>query len=146
MKYNGIELTEFKSDKAVVFDPPKKMLVWDENIEAREDLVYAYIPKRFVYKVIGHSCAWTHCAEIPKESKPRRATNLELVKWLAQGNGEKSYAFADGSAYSASCDFFYERGEEDRPLPECGSLLVRKWDDKEWREPTADYMGLEDGL
>lgn len=74
MKYKGIELQEFKSDKAVLFDPPKKMLVWDENIEAREDFVYAYIPKRFGYKVIGHSCAWQHCAEIPEVSKPRRAS------------------------------------------------------------------------
>lgn len=65
MKYNGMKLKEFTSDKPVVFDPPRRMVVWDENIEAREDLVYAYIPKRFVYKVIGHSCAWQHCAEIP---------------------------------------------------------------------------------
>ena len=29
MKYKGIELKEFTSDKTVVFDPPKEMLVWD---------------------------------------------------------------------------------------------------------------------
>lgn len=65
MKYNGIEIKEFTSDEQLSFNPPKRMLVWDDNINARADLVYAYIPKRFVYKVIGHSCAWTHCAEIP---------------------------------------------------------------------------------
>lgn len=150
MKYKGIELKEFKSDKPIVFDPPKKMICWDDadtSIDhCNEMMVCAYLPGRPV-PVISYASVWNHCAEIPeisKEPKPRRATNRELAKWLAQGNGEKSYACADGSACSASCDFIYDRGEEDRPLPECERLLVRKWDDKEWHEPTADYMGLEE--
>ena len=31
MKYKGIELTEFKSDENVAFNPPKVMLVWDAD-------------------------------------------------------------------------------------------------------------------
>lgn len=138
MKYNGMKLNEFKSDKPVMFDPPKKMLVWDENIEVREDLVYAYIPKRFVYKVIGHSCAWTHCAEIPKEPKPRRATNRELAKWLAQGNGMCKHR---GGVTFHTC-ILCGMSETDT---ECASTyLIQKWDDTEWHEPTVDYMGLEE--
>mgnify|MGYP004643580639 CR=1 FL=1 len=136
--YNGIEFKEFTSDEQVAFNPPKKMLVWDENTEAREDLVYAYIPKRFVYKVIGHSCAWQHCAEIPEEPKPRRATNLELMKWLAKGNGFCQNVNGDGvwASHEFDCKFV------DSP---CGEhIQIRKWDDDEWHEPTADYMGLED--
>ena len=29
MKYKGIELKEFTSEKPVIFDQPKRMLVWD---------------------------------------------------------------------------------------------------------------------
>lgn len=146
MNYKGKELKEFKSDKPIVFDPPKKMLVWDDDdddavIPDDPVLVCAYIPTREM-KVITSHASWQHCAEIPKESKSRRATNLELAKWLAQGNGEKSYALANGATCSVSCDFnfIYSRGQEDRPLRE--HLVVRKWGDNEWHEPTIDYMGL----
>lgn len=136
MKYNGIELKEFTSDEHVAFNPPKKMLVWDENIKARKDLVYAYIPKRFVYKVIGHSCAWQHCAEILEERKSRRATSRELAKWLMQGNG--LCKCREGSIVFSSLSF-----EEDATDKDCNpTFVVCKWDDKEWHEPTTDYMGL----
>lgn len=32
MKYNGKELTKFKSNNNVAFNPPKVMLVWDDDI------------------------------------------------------------------------------------------------------------------
>ena len=35
MKYKGKELKEFTSDKPVVFDPPKKMVVWDDDLVPR---------------------------------------------------------------------------------------------------------------
>ena len=31
MKYKGIELNEFESEKPVIFDPPKRMLVWGDK-------------------------------------------------------------------------------------------------------------------
>ena len=67
MKYKGIELTEFKSDENVAFNPPKDMIVWDdEEGEYREKKVSAYLPG-IIYPVI----TWTgtpyqFCAEIPK--------------------------------------------------------------------------------
>ena len=137
MKYKGIELKKFSSDEQVAFNPPKKMLVWDDNIEVREDLVYAYIPQRVIYKVIGHSCAWAHCAEIP-ERKFRRATNRELAKWLAQGNG----------IYRLDClpdhwgsDITLKRDTCECPVNE--NVQIRKWDDTDWHDPTVDYMGIE---
>lgn len=146
MKYKGIELKEFTSDKPVIFDPPKKMICWNDGgsslVNSGPIPVQAYIPKRRT-KVISVYGLWHHCAEIPEATEPRRATNRELAKWLAQGNGEKTYACADGSACSSSCDHIYDRDKEDCPLPERDSLLVRKWDDEEWHEPTADYMGLQ---
>lgn len=138
MIYNGIEFKEVTSDEQVAFNPPKKMLVWDENIEAREDLVYAYIPKRFGHKVIGHSCAWQHCAEIPETPKPRRATIGELAKWLAHANGVCKYSRDSMMSFTSAA---FDDGDADS---ECkSSWLVRKWDDKVWHEPTVDYMGID---
>jgi len=138
MKYKGTELKEFSSETPVVFDPPKKMLAWDNGIidTPRLTLATAYIPGRF-YPVIGASTVYRHCAEIPEEPKPRRATYFELAKWLAQGNGLcKHYCGAEVWTYT-ECD-------EDELENECNpDWHVRKWEDKEWHEPTADYIGLE---
>lgn len=47
MKYKGIELEEFKIDKPVAFNRPKRMLVWNTDQGSPvEDIVFAYIPER----------------------------------------------------------------------------------------------------
>lgn len=87
MEYKGIELNEFESDKPVVFDPPKRMLVWDCDDETPNEVeVIAFIPNRY-HQVIGQMSMHIHCAEIPKVLC-RRATNRELAKWLVLGNGQ----------------------------------------------------------
>lgn len=45
MKYKGIELKEFTSGKPIVFDPPKKIIVWnrDDSIPSLNEM-YAYLP------------------------------------------------------------------------------------------------------
>ena len=84
MKYNGIELKEFTSDKPVVFNPPRTMLVWDRtDSEPCERDVVGYLPLREYRKVITRGDEYMFCAEIPETPKSRRATNRELVKWLA---------------------------------------------------------------
>ena len=89
MKYKGIELKEFESEKPVLFDPPKRMLVWNDcDDEPSKDNVFAFIPKaKTHFPVIGTDDSFEHCAEIP-EVMCRRATNRELAKWLVQGNGQ----------------------------------------------------------
>lgn len=139
MKYKGKELKEFTSEKPVVFDPPKKMLVWDSddwNYPETAD-VYAFMPA-WRYPVATTTQTFVHCAEIPEETKPRRATNLELAKWLAQGNGIYRLTCLPavwGSELALRID-----------TSECAvndDIQIRKWDDEDWHEPTADYMGLE---
>lgn len=137
MKYNVTELEEFTSDRPVVFDPPRKMLVWDDDDwKPGTANVYAFMPG-WRYPVATPTQTFVHCAEIPEETKTRLATNMELAKWLAQGRG-----------LVTERDSLYEetflrivKGAECQDCPDC--LLVRKWDDEEWHEPTADYMGLE---
>lgn len=137
MRYKGIEIKEFTSNKPVVFCPTKKMLVWDSDDGTPvQRYVLMYHP-RYIYPVICVDDSYMCCAEIPEEPKPRRATNNELAKWLAQGNGQ----FANVK----STYFLTELGvlEDDEDKPCDPYWRIRKWDDKEWHEPTADYMGLE---
>lgn len=134
MKYKGIELNEFKSDTPVVFDPPKKMLVWaTDNDFLDMDEVDAYLPMH-TFPVKCLDADWQHCAEIPdipETLKSRRATNYELAMWLALGKGTYKNSYAVFDDVKADC--------------ECESgWLICKCGDKEWHEPTVDYMGLED--
>lgn len=137
MKYKGIELKEFESEKPVLFDPPRKMLVWDYDDETPTEVeVLAFIPNRY-HKAIEQMSVYIHCAEIP-EVLCRRATNRELAKWLAQGNGQ--------CQMSGSCSIWtelsYDIGHDDEVCPK--RVNVRKWNDNEWHEPTREYLGLED--
>ena len=124
MKYKGIELKEFESEKPVLFDPPKRMLMWNNcDSGPSEANVFAFIPNRR-YPVIGIDNSFDHCAEIPEDSS-RLATVLQFAKWVATGNG-----------------LFFDEIDENSPVSD--SVLVRKRGDKEWHKPTREYLGLED--
>ena len=134
MEYKGIELKEVTEPK--VFDPPKKMLVWDGNDECpAADNVYA-ITSRKDFRVITENSTWQHCAEIPEVPESKLVTYRELARWLAKGNGEVK---DDDVVYS---NWNYYNDQENNPIKD--SLLVRKWDDTEWHKPTREYLGLED--
>ena len=135
MKYKGIELKEFESGKPVVFDPPKRMLVWDYDDETpTEKDVIAFIPNRY-HKVIEQTSLSIHCAEIPEESS-ELATVLQFAKWVATGNG----LLKRGCCITNYVSF----DEIDENSPVSDATLVRKWGDKEWHKPTREYIGLED--
>lgn len=61
-------------------------------------------------------------------------TNRQLAKWLAQGNGESM------TGEFVSTYHIYEVGDLN---DEVGNFLVRRWDDKDWHNPTLDYMGIK---
>ena len=133
MKYKGIELTEVTEPK--LFDPPKKMLVWEcyENITELD--VYA-ITSRKDFPVICENSTWGHCAEIPKVPESKLVTYRELARWLSEGNGEVMWSKTICSNWN------YSNDDENEALDE--SFTVRKWDDTEWHKPTREYLGLED--
>lgn len=63
----------------------------------------------------------------PKE--PRRMTNRELAKWLAQGNGQwLSSSYAIGMSYSYAID--------NNEIPD--GIKIRGWDEAEWHEPLVE--------
>lgn len=138
MEYNGIKLTEVTRSQIV--NPPKKMLVWDYDPGCllKADVLAIVNGRESGYPVITKTGTYRHCAEIPEEPKPRRATNKELSKWLAKGHGEYTDAKYSVSSYSTYAYLFDSEESE----VSC-NILVRKWDDVGWHEPTVDYMGIE---
>lgn len=133
MKYKGIELKEVTEPQ--LFNPPKKMLVWDQdNGCLSESFVHAIVNRRHT-RVITDNADWRHCAEIPSVTESKLVTNRELARWLSEGNGEVMWANNVLSNWNYSTD------EDNKALDE--SLSVRKWDDTEWHKPTREYLGLE---
>lgn len=140
MQYKGHELIEIKVDKAKFFKHPHEMLCWTDEYSCHpvREFVIAIVPRSDDVLFITDHSVWHHGAEITEEPKPRRATMRELAKWLAQGNGQIQ------DANSLNCVFTgldYGPDLDDRAAPEI--YKVRKWDDTEWHEPTAEYMELE---
>ena len=133
MEYKGIELKEVTEPQ--LFDPPKKMLVWESYENITELDVYA-ITSRKDFPVICENSTWGHCAEIPKVPESKLVTYRELARWLSEGNGEVMWSKTVCSNWN------YSNDEENKDLDE--SLSVRKWDDTEWHKPTREYLGLED--
>lgn len=138
MEYNGIKLTEVTESQ--IIDPPRKMLVWDYDpgILLKADVIAIVNGTYSGYPVITKTGNFLHCAEIPEEPKPRRATNRELSKWLAKGHGEYSNTVCCTTSYIT-----YEYLLDSAESKVSDNILVRKWDDADWHEPTVDYMCIE---
>ncbi len=135
MEYKGIKLTEVTGSQIV--DPPKEMFVWDYDPGCllRADVLAIVNGRENGYPVITKTGTYRHCAEI---TKPRRATNRELSKWLAKGHGEYTNTGCSASSYSTYAYLFDSEVSE-----VSNNILVRKWDDVGWHEPTVDYMDIE---
>lgn len=141
IKYNGMELDEVTTPQ--IFDPPKRCVVWDDDpLNLNQSYVIAIFPDsvRLKSKVMDWDlCRFQHCAILPGPSKPRKATNRELARWLAQGNGE--WVVGCGSD-AIHLDFLYHGIESEQTVDD--TISVRKWSDIEWHEPTVDYLGIDD--
>ena len=134
MKYYGIELTEVTEPQ--IFDPPKEMLVWDNENTTPIELPVLAIVKRKGNRVVSENTMWRHCAEIPEA---KLATFRELSKWLAKGNGELRFCDTSTTCYT------YLTYQLNNANTFVGSdYKVRRLDDTEWHQPTREYLGLED--
>ena len=135
MEYKGIELKEVTEPQ--IFDPPKKMLVWESCENITELDVYAIVSRKD-FPVICENSTWGHCAEIPSVTESELVTYRELARWLSEGNGEVK----DDDVVYSNCNYY--NYQENNPIKD--SFLVRKWDDTEWHKPTREYIGLKDKL
>lgn len=129
-----IEVAELhKVMEPQVFKKPKEMIVWN-NGDPKICKAIEILPNG---KIVCEGHIWyNNGAFIPEKPAPRRATNRELAKWLAQGNGEVKYA----SQYAVKIHIEYGTKSDNDPCHE--SFRIRKWDDTEWHEPDVEYMGL----
>ena len=143
IKYNDMELEEITEPQ--IFDQPRKCVVWDFGYPARgfvEKYVVAIIKdynRDSMKPIITYDgTLWNHCALLPEKPAPRRATNLEFSRWLANGNGQ-IHTDNDGGFIDTAIIY----GDKlDNELVRDG-LMARKWGDTEFHEPTIDYMGIE---
>lgn len=141
INYNGMELEEVTEPQ--IFDPPKTMAVWDgrgPNERKNESIteVFCILPKKYAeMTVVTANSRFGHCALLPEKTEPRRATNRELAKWIASGNGEvKDIIDVAITFYS------YPNGLENTEVRD--GIKVRKWDDTEWHKPDVEYMSIEE--
>ena len=136
MKYNGIELTEITTPQ--IFDPPRRMFVWDRGShEPRIERVCA-ITMRNHYRVITVESCYDYCAEIPEEPKPTRATYIQLIEWLAKGNGV--YRFFENAGIRM--DISVADGSANKVL--APDMQIRLFGTDKWVEPTLENMGMEE--
>ena len=95
MKYNGKELTKFKSNNNVAFNPSKDMIVWDdEESKYHETKVLAYAPALGYPVITWTGTRYRFCAEIPK------MTNWDIY---AKQNGITT-------SLDTALDVFHQRG------------------------------------
>lgn len=146
MKHKGIELEEITEPQ--LFNPPKTMLVWDNDGECPVELNVCAIVNRDGFRVITERSAWKHCAEIPEE--PKLSTVRQLAQWVRK-NGEVRYEFLPMGTVLITSDLHYEPGEEDKEVScmekrkyNAVKVFVRKWSETEWHAPTMEYLGLGD--
>ena len=82
------------------------------------------------YKFFYHDPSW---------KSSRLVTNRELSFWLAHGNGERVRVDIHGWHDQCNTVWSYVESKENDPVCD---VLVRKWGDVEWHEPTPEYLGL----
>lgn len=138
MKYNGQELTPIT--KPQIFDPPKKMLVWDDYFTKPYVTPVCAITGSRHHQVVTTLSCYSYCAEIPQEPKTtsKRATNLQLAEWLARGKGlwkSKGMVYLSDSIAPHQDSLEKEVGDD---------ILIYPFKSLIWLEPTLENMGLEE--
>lgn len=134
MKCNGIELTEITEPQ--IFDPPRRMLVWDSFSRMPQIEIVCAITMRKHFRVITLESCYDYCAEIPEEPKPKRATYIQLIEWLAKGNGVYRFSEYDG----IRMDISVADGSENTVL--APGMEIRLFGTDKWVEPTLESMGM----
>lgn len=131
MNYKGQELEPITEPQ--IFDPPRRMLVWDNNYHEPHIEEVCAITNRKGYKVITQYGMYEYCAKIPEQ---KRATNIQLMQWLAGGNGIWKIRNSNQAFIKASFDIDVLEEEVE------AFVIIRPFGSTEWLEPTLDNMGL----
>lgn len=119
--------------------PGSKVFVADDIAELRQrvedntgkysETLNAVNPDDCTYRFATDN-SYALCYLVSEPNKPRRMTNKELARWLAQGNGQWKGRAANTIGIS------YSYGLDDYDVPD--SIMIRGWDEAEWREPFVE--------
>lgn len=137
--YNGMDLEEQLYSEPTIINDSREAIVWNDYANKDRVIVLSYDPRSKYPVRSNNDRIWKHFAFIPEKPAPRMATNRELARWLAQGNGEWGIS-KFGVIEKAEIGWFYDTGYEKQALQ--SELRVRKWDDTEWHTPDVEYMGI----
>ena len=135
MKYEGKKLVKFKSESNVAFNPPKVMLVWDDDKGGlyRKTKVFAYAPALSYPVRTWIGTPFRFCAEIPK------ITNWDVYQ-ERYGATMKSLkeAIESFNASHIPCEFCPARGHcaSDVRSVECTETFA-EWAETEAKDETA---------
>lgn len=132
---------------------PKEYPNQEQNIDEMIKILTAYkegktIEHRFINRKIGDSCSWINMqnpiwnwdifeyriANEQQTRKPRRMTNKELFKWLAQGNGAMRWSRHELSQVTTL--FTYDDYQENYTV--ASGIIIRGFDESEWHDPLIE--------
>lgn len=142
IKYNGMELEEQIYSEPTIINDSREAIVWNDYANKDRVIVLSYDPRSDYPVRSNNDRIWKHFAFIPEKPAPRRATNRELAKWLAQGNGEFTQGVEDsrGGGPFTKTSLYYSADLSNEFVTD--EVRVRKWDDTEWHTPDVEYMGI----
>ena len=82
--------------------------------------------------------------------RSRRATNIELMEWLAKGYGlmKVDPYVANPKCMTSIVESIYVEGrhfcyESDLNEPVSTKIRIRRWDDPHWRLPVVNYINKD---
>jgi len=140
--YSQGKQIQFRSDNTNDWVDAKEP-TWSERLEYRikPEPVFEVIKQDGVYKKVSCSLVPNFFSGTSEECdawivehtpKTRRMTNRELVRWLAEGNGER----LDVVAKFVSVHCIYTEGCDDEACDE--DIRIREWGSNEWHEPLVE--------
>ena len=119
--------------------PGSKVLVADDlstlrrvvegNTEHYLDTLSQINPDDYGRRFDVNGVDYALCYLVAEPNKPRRMTNRELAKWLAQNKGQWM-----GSSCTIGMSYSYTR--DNNKVPD--GIMIRGWDEAEWREPIVE--------
>ena len=120
--------------------PGSKVFVADDLYTLRQrvedstgeypEILNAVNPDDCTYR-FATDISYALCYLVSEPKEPRRMTNKELAKWLAQGNGQWRAVGANAVSTTYSYGIF-----DDKEVP--NNIEIRGWDEAEWREPIIE--------
>ena len=125
-----------------LFDEKYIHVLWDDELEGKDNKAsenVELLDDKYVYHT------WTDGDKYRVKPDEKNVTYKELAMWLAKGNGQYrkvSYGnFKIKEPVHMHTELKYADGQGGYDVP--NSIMVKRWEDGEWHNPTVDYIYKE---